>query len=112
MKKVLWVLLIIGLVGCAPHSPDSVTDTQILSLQTGVFDECIGSQAQRDIDPEKAKSYCGCMVNAMKTELSHSEWQRAYIYDRQNDKAHENELILAHSDTDSDKFRACQHSLR
>ena len=108
MKQILWLLLVVGLVGCAPHSPDSVTDAQISSLQTGVFDQCIKSQAKRDIDPEKAKSYCGCMVDAMKTNLSHSEWQRAYVYDRQNDKKHESELILAHSD----RYQACQQSLR
>jgi hypothetical protein len=104
LRTLLLVFAVAG-AGCGvPQSPNQVSDIEIGVYQAGVLHGCKTGGLNRGGKPENVELFCNCMIDVLKTDVSHSDWQLAYMYARQGNHDGEKKVMFAHMD----KVRTCK----
>jgi hypothetical protein len=97
--RVLVLAFAVAGTGCSvPKSPDQVSDFEIGVYQSGVVHGCKTGGERRGGKPENVEAFCNCMIDVLKTDISHSDWQLAYMYARQGNSDGEKKVMFAHMD--------------
>ena len=84
----------------------AVTDADVALYQRNLEDGCKESGRESGTPTEETAAFCGCLVNTLRKEMSHAEWQQAFLFASNRQHQEESRVIGAHSQ----KAVACRNA--
>jgi hypothetical protein len=105
ITRTLFVLLAFALAGPvhAQKKPAEVTDAEIAKYKATAKGGCMDAGKQKGDPADKADAFCTCLIEYLDKNMTHSEWQRVYVYSMNKQSAEESSVLSPHLTT----FRGC-----
>ena len=92
--------LILAVLAASPvfaqDAASDVSPAQIALYQAGMEAGCKDAGQRSGDSAAQVGSFCGCMVQVLKTELTQDEWQQAYRYSLNHQSKEEMQLLGRH----------------
>ncbi len=88
----------------AQQAPAEVSDAQVNAYRNALDLGCRDAGRQKGDPQAKVDSFCACVVNALNSSVSYSEWQQAVFYSMQQQEREAMRVLDPHMA----KTRACK----
>lgn len=98
MNRAMW-LSVFGVlaVGCAPSSPEALSESELSHYRAGVRSGCIQQGGVQGPGLEKVRTMCDCLVRGLDRKLGEPGWRRMAFLHRRGERERVERMLREHA---------------
>jgi hypothetical protein len=85
--------------GMAQTAPSQVTAAQVAEYKATAMSGCRDAGKNRGDADAKVSAFCACLIGMLEKNLTLSEWQKLYLYSRDQQSQEELQVLQPHMKT-------------